>query len=60
MRSETQLLVRIDPKLRKGLDKVKRQTGHTVSNQVRYAILLWLESQGEDVSRLPSPEVVPR
>lgn len=55
MRSETQLLVRIDPKLRKGLDKIKRATGHTISNQVRYAILLWLESQGEDVTKLPEP-----
>lgn len=44
MKAETQLLVRLDPKLHKALQKIRQKTNVTVSDQVRQAIALWVEA----------------
>lgn len=43
MKAETQLLVRLDPKLHRALQKIRQKTGTTVSDQVREAIRRWVD-----------------
>ncbi len=45
MRAEQQLLVRIEPKIKRGLEKIKKLTGRTINAQARQALERWIEAE---------------
>lgn len=45
MRAEIQVLVRVDPKIKRGLDKIKKLTGKSINYQARIAFERWIETE---------------
>ena len=44
MRAEVQLLVRVDPKIKRALDNLSHKTDRTVSDHVREALKRYLDT----------------
>lgn len=45
MRAEVQVLIRVDPKIKRGLDKIKKLTGRTINSQACKAFERWIEEE---------------
>jgi len=51
--TQAQIIARVEPEIKRALERIKKEQGFLLEHQIRMGVLMWIESRGEQVIEKP-------